>query len=426
MSSRDPSVMSSATPAKRPDDRSATEGKTRVFVSYSRKDADFAVWLQRGLVEREIEVFRDIEDTFLGEEWWRRLQELISRADTVVFVLSPNSVDSSVCRNEVAYAQKLNKRIFPAVIADIKWASVPDGLAKIHSVFFNEIAGREAALGQLVEALETDIEWIREHTRLGELAQHWDAQRRPAADLLRRRALEEAERWLTQRPKSARSPTNLHQEYIQASRMAARRRGRIAVAASLAVAIATSGIGAVAYLQRLEAEQQRSEAERQRSEAQRNAHMLSVENSRMLTEFAKQNLHEGDPVTATLLAMEALPDRAEKSERPYYPPAELVLRAALRARNERLVLGGGYIVRAAVFSPDGHHILTAENDGRARIWDAASGKVDRDPGWTAHRRCPHRDLQSGRAADLDRGRQRDRACLGCRHARAPARDTSQQ
>ena len=225
MSSRDPAARSSAAPVKRPDDQSATEGKTRVFVSYSRKDADFAIWLQRGLAERGIVVFRDIEDTLPGEEWWRRLQELIGRADTVVFVLSPNSVDFAVCRDEVAYAQTLNKRVFPAVIADIKWASVPDGLAKIHSVFFNEIAGREAALDQLVEALETDIEWIREHTRLGELAHHWDAHGRPAADLLRRRALDEAERWLTQRPNSARSPTNLHQEYIQASRAAARRRG---------------------------------------------------------------------------------------------------------------------------------------------------------------------------------------------------------
>ena len=347
--------------------QSATEGKTRVFVSYSRKDADFAIWLQRGLAERGIVVFRDIEDTLPGEEWWRRLQELIGRADTVVFVLSPNSVDSAVCRDEVAYAQTLNKRVFPAVIADIKWASVPDGLAKIHSVFFNEIAGREAALDQLVEALETDIEWIREHTRLGELAHHWDTHGRPAADLLRRRALDEAERWLTQRPNSARSPTNLHQEYIQASRAAARRRGRIAVVASLVVAVGVSALGGFAYLQRLE-------AELRRLEAQRSAYLRSVENSSRLTEFAKQNIREGDPVTATLLAMEALPDR-EKSERPYYPPAELVLRAALRARNERLVLGGGYIVRAAVFSPDGHRILTAENDGRARIWDAVSGKV---------------------------------------------------
>src|SRR5262245_31108962 len=87
-------------------DHSAESDKTRVFISYSRKDAAFANWLRFGLEGRGIEVFRDIEDTLAGEEWWRRLQALISQADTVVFVLSPNSVASAICRDEVAHALK--------------------------------------------------------------------------------------------------------------------------------------------------------------------------------------------------------------------------------------------------------------------------------------------------------------------------------
>ena len=376
MINSEPSTSSRAAPATRPAGQRPGEGKARVFVSYSRKDSEFATWLRGALAEHGIEVFLDIEDTLPGEEWWRRLQELIGQTDTVIFVLSRNSLASSVCRDEVAHALKLNKRIFPAVIADIDWASAPDGLAKIHSVYFDDVAKRDAALGQLVGALETDIVWIREHTRLGELAHHWDTHGRRSADLLRRRALDDAELWLTQRPKTARSPTNLHQEYIQASRIAARKWMRLAVAGSVGIAIAMAGVGAVAYLQKLEAEQQRAEAERRKLEAEQNAMMLSLENSRMLTEFANQNLRDGDPLTAILLAAEALPDRAENSERPYYPSAELSLRTALRARRERLVLGGGpFIVRAAVFSPDGKHILIAKNDGNALIWDAATGKL---------------------------------------------------
>ena len=200
---------------------------TRVFVSYSRKDSEFANWLRDGLAEHGVEVFRDIDDTLPGEEWWRRLQGLIGKADTIVFVLSPNSAASTVCRDEVAYAQRLNKRIFPAVIADVDWASAPDGLARIHSVFFNDAGARAAALRQLVAALATDIDWIREHTRLGELAGHWDAHKRRYADLLRGSALDAAEHWLIRRPKGAHAPTNLHQEYIGASRLAARQRARL-------------------------------------------------------------------------------------------------------------------------------------------------------------------------------------------------------
>jgi hypothetical protein len=222
------------------------DGKTRVFISYSRKDADFAVWLRHGLDKRGIHVFQDVSDTFAGEEWWRRLQQLISEADTVVFVLSPNSVASKVCRDEVAHALKLSKRVLPVVIGDINWALAPEGLIKLHGLFFDKVNEREDALGRLVEALETDIGWIREHTRLGGLALHWDAHQRPRGDLLRGHALEEAELWLTQRPKTARSPTNLHQEYIRASRSAAQDRGRLLIAGSISFAIAMSGIGEMA------------------------------------------------------------------------------------------------------------------------------------------------------------------------------------
>ena len=287
-------------------------------------------------------MFRDIEDTLPGEEWWRRLQHLISQADTVIFVLSPNSVASSVCRDEVAYALKLSKRVFPAVIADINWALAPEGLIKLHGLFFDDLAQRDVALARLVEALETDIDWIREHTRLGELALRWDAQQRPMGDLLRGRALEEAEHWLTQRPKTARSPTNLHQEYIRVSRSAARQRGRVLVAGSLALAIAMSGLGifawlqkseaqsqqAAAELQKTEAELQRAAAEAQRIEVQRREALLLREKSHMLTEFANQNLREGDPVTAALLAVEALPDLGKNPERLYDPYLSARIRSA--------------------------------------------------------------------------------------------------
>jgi WD40 repeat protein len=103
--------------------------------------------------------------------------------------------------------------------------------------------------------------------------------------------------------------------------------------------------------------------------------MLLREQSHMLTEFANQSRRDGDPVTAGLLAAEALPDFDGKSERPYYPSAEFALHTALRARRERLVLGGTHIVRKALFSDDDSQVLTAENDGRIRIRDATSGKL---------------------------------------------------
>ena len=41
---------------------------------------------------RQIEVFRDVDDTLPGEEWWQRLQSLIAAADTVVFLYEGHAI----------------------------------------------------------------------------------------------------------------------------------------------------------------------------------------------------------------------------------------------------------------------------------------------------------------------------------------------
>src|SRR5262245_64428247 len=165
-------IDNNSTPS--PSDKAA---KAKIFISYSRTDEGFAISLRQELEAHDIEVLRDVDDTLPGEEWWRRLQSLIASADGIVFVLSRRSVESKVCRDEVAYGEELKKRIFPAVIEDVDWASVPPGLAARHSVFFKHEARRAAALDQLTRALLTDIDWIREHTRLYERATGWQRQR---------------------------------------------------------------------------------------------------------------------------------------------------------------------------------------------------------------------------------------------------------
>ena len=90
----------------------------------------------------------------------------------------------------------------------------------------------EAALASLDQALLTDLPWVREHTRLGELARRWDERRRARSATLRGADLEAAERWLDRRPADGNAPTELHQDFIRASRRAASLRQRIWVGGS--------------------------------------------------------------------------------------------------------------------------------------------------------------------------------------------------
>src|SRR5262249_6012113 len=69
----------------------------------------------------------------------------------------------------------------------------------------------------LVEALNTDFDWLREHTRYLQRATEWDKGGRPANRLLSGDDIAEAKAWAARRPKNAPEPTALHLDFIRAS-----------------------------------------------------------------------------------------------------------------------------------------------------------------------------------------------------------------
>ena len=214
----------------------------KVFISYSRRDIAFVDRLQTALDARGIEVFVDRDDIEKGESWWLRIQQLILASDTIIFVLSRDSASSSICQQEVDFAESLNKRFVPIVARDLEDQPAPAALARLNYIFFvgNAIYGTScdfnAAIDQVVRVLETDIGWIREHTRLGTLAERWKALQRRHELLLRGNELAAAETWLTTRPKQAPEPTDTHRNFITESRRAATARQRMMAGISIAVA----------------------------------------------------------------------------------------------------------------------------------------------------------------------------------------------
>ena len=203
--------------------------KTKVFISYSRKDGDFVNRLTTALAaQNHLDVFRDTADILPTEEWKNRLERLIGEADTIVFCLSPDSVASEVCRWEVELADRLQKRIAPIAIREVD-GNVPMQLSKRNYIFFTRADEFDRSLDYLISALDADIGWIREHTRLGELSRRWERSGRPKEQLLRGSDVEAAEAWLKRQPRNAPTPTETTQSYISQSRdeeRAQRRRGR--------------------------------------------------------------------------------------------------------------------------------------------------------------------------------------------------------
>jgi hypothetical protein len=89
---------------------SEDRGKLRVFISYSRDDLDFADQLDAALNAYGFECLIDRHGISGGEDWKRRLGNLISEADTVVFVLSPSSAGSPICVWELKQAADAQRR----------------------------------------------------------------------------------------------------------------------------------------------------------------------------------------------------------------------------------------------------------------------------------------------------------------------------
>ena len=140
------------------------ESKTKVFISYSRKDIEFADRMDAALKSRGFEPLIDRTEILAFEAWWQRVEVLIGRADTVVFVLSPDAVrPESIARKEVAFATSLNKRFAPIVFRPVEDKLVSEELAKLNFIFFDDQARFEQSADQLAKALNTDIGWIR-HT----------------------------------------------------------------------------------------------------------------------------------------------------------------------------------------------------------------------------------------------------------------------
>ena len=91
-----------------------------VFISYSRKDGDFAKRLMNALTASGRDVWVDWEDIPRAADWLTEIFAGLEAADTFVFIVSQNSLTSEICNQELQHARQHNKRIIPLILQEIK------------------------------------------------------------------------------------------------------------------------------------------------------------------------------------------------------------------------------------------------------------------------------------------------------------------
>ena len=297
---------------------------SNVFISYSRKDLGFVNRLCDGLEANNLAPKVDRAEIYSFEDWWQRIETLITEADTVIFALSPDAIASAVCRREVEFAQSLRKRFAPIVCRPVaaQIEQVPSALADLNFIYFDNPDAFEPALARLVEALSTDIGWVRKHTQFTAEAREWAKAARPAGLLLRSPRLETAERWIVERPANAPAPTEDTRAFLVDSRTAKTRQRNILNGSLFFGIVVALALAIFSYWQRNVALDQRNQS--------------LIAQSYFLVDQSARDVAAADMPAAIGLALAALPENMAQPDRPYLPEAETALNSALQALKEPL------------------------------------------------------------------------------------------
>jgi hypothetical protein len=105
----------------------------KIFISYSRKDIDFVRRLAGELEKASYDVWWDLSDLRGGDDWVSLIANAIATSETVIVVLSPNSIESPWVRKEYTQAIGLGKRLIPIMYSPVP---MPFALNTINYVNF--------------------------------------------------------------------------------------------------------------------------------------------------------------------------------------------------------------------------------------------------------------------------------------------------
>lgn len=351
-----------------------TASNCDVFISYSRRDQPFVRALYETLGAAERRAWVGWEGIPPTADWLAEVFAAIRSADNFVFVLSEASLASEVCRREVEHAVECRKRLLPVALGTVDQEKVPAELRRLNWILCRGDDEFPQASSVLLEALATNLEWVREHTRLLMRAVEWRDEGRDPSLLMRGSDLREAEEWLGRGADEEPKPTDLHREYVIASRTQETRRSRQTLAVVVAGLILAIGLAVVAWMQRQEATRQRGVAEQRREEAEQRRIEAERQNVAALTNESNASLTLGRDLDALLAAVKA--GRKLQHEAALRDDTNSVyrtltsLRRAIYDSHERGRIRTGHLrgVTHLAFAPDDQSLYSVGGDGRVKRW----------------------------------------------------------
>jgi hypothetical protein len=109
---------------------------SRIFISHSSHDNERASEVRDWLVANGWDdVFRDLDPVrglAPGERWQNALKAAADRCEAVLFLISPNWLNSRWCYSGFLLAKQLGKRLFPLLIDKVTLSALPAEIAADH------------------------------------------------------------------------------------------------------------------------------------------------------------------------------------------------------------------------------------------------------------------------------------------------------
>jgi WD40 repeat protein len=194
---------------------------TQVFISYSERDRETMEKIRNSLRRESLTVWTNTTDIQTGEEFQSAIDRGIEQTDNLVYLLSPDSVQSEYVRKELDYAVSLHKRIIPVLVRETSPDSIPKALQGVQYIDLTDNVKEEDYVldeSQLLKILHQDEVYYNEHKVLLTQALKWERQNRNPSILLRGYNLRSAEAWLKVGQKRIQHrPTALIEEFIAES-----------------------------------------------------------------------------------------------------------------------------------------------------------------------------------------------------------------
>jgi hypothetical protein len=92
-----------------------------IFISYSKRNIDFARHLRTGLQKAGFSVWMDEAQLIASERWWPTIEQSINGCGAFIIIMSPESKESDWVEREILYAERLRKPIFPVLLSGEPW-----------------------------------------------------------------------------------------------------------------------------------------------------------------------------------------------------------------------------------------------------------------------------------------------------------------